>query len=147
MSAQRKYNSTSEAEIRALAAEGLGFPQMAAKLNVPLGALRITASLLGIKSGRGHGDAALPLQAWIDRLAAGETLQELADSHHGTSRQNIHSALNRRGLPTNCRAAVKFKALQAQKESARVTQLAECLTRNQTVAGSIPAPGSNTVVA
>ncbi len=117
MARPRKHPATSEAEIRALAAEGLTFPQMAEKLNVPIGALRTTASVLGIKSGRGHGDAALPLQAWIDRLAAGETLQELADSHHGTSRQNVYSALARRGLPTSCRLAVKFKALQASKQA------------------------------
>jgi len=117
MARPRKYATTSEAEIRALAAEGLTFPQMAAKLNVPLGALRITASMLGIKSGRGHGDSALPLQQWIDRLAAGATLQELADAHHGVSRQSIHAALYRRGLPTSCRLAVKFKALQDSKQA------------------------------
>jgi hypothetical protein len=113
----RKYATTSEAEIRALAAEGLTFPKMAERLNVPLGALRITASMLGIKSGRGHGDSALPLQQWVDRLAAGATLDELAQEHHGTSRQNIHAALARRGLPTSCRLAVKFKALQASKQA------------------------------
>ena len=139
----RKYATTSEAAIRALAAEGLNFVQMAEKLNVPIGALRTTASVLGIKSGRGHGDTALPLQEWIDRLAAGDTLDELAKDHHGTSRQNIRSALARRGLPTSCRLAVKFKALQAQKESARVAQSAEHLTRNQLAAGSTPAPGTN----
>ena len=117
MSRPRKYAVTSEAEIRALAAEGLNFVQMAEKLNVPVGALRITASMLGIKSGRGHGDAALPLQEWIDQLAAGATLDEIGKAHHGTSRQNIYSALERRGLPTSCRLAVKFKALQASKQS------------------------------
>ena len=117
MARPRKYATTSEAEIRALAAEGLTFPQMAEKLNVPIGALRTTASVLGIKSGRGKGDEALPLQAWIDRLAAGATLQEVADSHHGVSRQAIYSALDRRGLPTSCRLAVKFKALQASKQA------------------------------
>ena len=144
MARPRKHPATSEAEIRALAAEGLTFPQMAEKLNVPIGALRTTASVLGIKSGRGHGDAALPLQEWVDRLAAGATLDEIGKAHHDTSRQNIYSALSRRGLPTNCRAAVKFEALQAQKESARVAQLAEHLTRNQLAAGSSPAPGANT---
>lgn len=117
MARPRKYATTSEAEIRALAAEGLNFVQMAEKLNVPIGALRTTASVLGIKSGRSHGDTALPLQEWIDRLAAGDTLDELAKDHHGTSRQNIHSALARRGLPTSCRLAVKFKALQASKQA------------------------------
>ena len=117
MASPRKYATTSEAEIRALAAEGLTFPQMAERLNVPIGALRTTASTLGIKSGRGHGDAALPLQEWVDRLAAGATLDEIGKAHHDTSRQNIYNALSRRGLPTNCRAAVKFKALQASKQA------------------------------
>lgn len=141
MAATRKYATTSEAEIRALAAEGMNFPQMAAKLNVPLGALRITASLLAIKSGRGQ-DASMPVHRWVDELAAGATLDELGKAHgRGVTRQSIHNALKRRGLPTNMRAAVKFKA--AQKESARVAQSAEHLTRNQLVAGSIPAPGTN----
>ena len=147
MTRPRKYAPTSEAEIRALCAEGLTFVQIAERLAVPVGPLRTVASLLGIKSGRGHGDSALPLQQWIDELAAGATLDDVAKAHHGTARQNIHAALKRRGLPTNCRAAVKFKALQAQKESARVAQSAEHLTRNQLVAGSIPAPGANTVEA
>lgn len=117
MSRARKYATTSEAEIRALAAEGLTFPKMAERLNVHIGALRTTASLLGIKSGRGHGNTALPLQEWIDRLAAGATLEEIGQSFHGTSRQNIQAALSRRGLPSSCRAAVKFKALQASKQA------------------------------
>ena len=110
MSRPRKYATTSEAEILALCAQGLTFVQIAEKLNLPIVALRGAASLLGIKSGRGHGDAALPLQQWVDRLAGGATLQELATDHHGVSRQAVFMALRRRGLPTNCRAAVKFKA-------------------------------------
>jgi hypothetical protein len=117
MSRTSKYATTSEAEIRALAAEGLNFSQIAERLNVHVGALRTAASVLGIKSGRGHGDSALPLQQWIDRLAAGETLEEIGRSYHNTSRQNIQSALSRRGLPSSCRAAVKFKALQASKQA------------------------------
>ena len=115
--AKRKYATTSEAEIRALTAEGLNFVQIAERLNLHVTALRVTASVLGIKSGRGHGDSALPLQQWIDRLAAGATLDELAKDHHGTSRQNVYGALARRGLPTSCRLAVKFKALQASKQA------------------------------
>lgn len=57
MSRPRKYATTSEAEIRALCAEGLTFPQIAARLNVPLIPLRNAASLLGIASGRGHETA------------------------------------------------------------------------------------------
>ena len=114
MSRPRKYATTSEAEIRALAAEGLTFPKMAEKLNVPIGSLRIAASLLGIKSGRGSGEAALPLQQWVDRLAEGATLHEIAAGHSGgVTRQAIYVALHRRGLPTSCRLAVKFKAAQA----------------------------------
>lgn len=111
----RKYSSTSEAEIRALAADGLGFPQMAAKLNVPLGALRITASLLGIKSGRGQENS-MPLQEWIDALADGKTLREIGAKHgRGVKPQAIHNNLARRGLPTNKCAARIFKELQAHK--------------------------------
>lgn len=141
MSRPRKYAVTSEAEIRALAAEGLTFPQMAERLNVPLVALRNCASLLGIKSGRGQ-ELNMPVHRWVDELAAGATLDELGKAHgRGVTRQSIHNALKRRGLPTTMRAAVKFKA--AQNESARVAQSAEHLTRNQLVAGSIPAPGTN----
>ena len=118
----RKYATTSEAEIRALCAQGLTFVQIAEKLDLPIAALRTTASLLGIKSGRGHGDGALPLQQWVDRLAGGATLQELATDHHNTSRQNVYAALRRHGLPTNCRAAVKFKAAQTTNNPARVAQ-------------------------
>lgn len=142
MSAARKYSTTSEAELRSLTEQGLTFVQIAERLNLEISMLRATACTLGIKSGRGR-DESLPLQSWVDRLAAGETLQELADSHNGCSRQAIYQALNRRGLPTNCRLAVKFKALQAQKNTAQVAQLAEHLTRNQLVAGSIPALGTN----
>lgn len=117
MSATRKYSSTSEAEIRALAAEGLTFPQMAERLNVPLNALRITASLLAIKSGRGQ-EAAMPVHRWVDELATGATLDELGKAHgRGVTRQSIHNALKRRGLPTNTRAAVKWKAAQASKQA------------------------------
>lgn len=117
MSAQRKYNSTSEAEIRALAAQGLTFPKMAERLNVPLQSLRIAASLLAIKSGRGQ-EATMPVHRWVDELAAGATLDELGKAHgRGVSRQSVHNALKRRGLPTNMRAAVKFKAQQASQQA------------------------------
>lgn len=113
MSRPRKYAVTSEAEIRALAAEGLTFPKMAERLNVPLGSLRIAASLLGIKSGRGQ-EFNMPALRWVDELAAGATLDEIGKAHgRGVSRQAIYVALQRRGLPTNCRAAVKWKAEQA----------------------------------
>lgn len=113
MSRPRKYAVTSEAEIRALAAEGLTFPKMAERLNVPLVSLRIAASLLGIKSGRGL-EFNMPALRWVDELAAGATLDEIGKAHgRGVSRQAIYVALQRRGLPTNCRAAVKWKAEQA----------------------------------
>lgn len=115
MSRPRKYATTSEAEIRALCAEGLTFPQIAARLNVPLIPLRNAASLLGIASGRGH-ETNMPVNRWVDELAAGATLDEIGKAHgRGVTRQSIHNALKRHGLPTNARAAVKFKALQAQK--------------------------------
>lgn len=111
----RKYATTSEAEIRGLTAQGMTFVQIAAKLNVPIGSLRTTACVLGIKSGRGHDSASLPLHAWIDHLAAGGTLDEIATDRKLTP-QAIQQHLSRRGLPSSCRAAVKFKALQASKQ-------------------------------
>ena len=118
MARPRKHPATSEAEIRALAAEGLTFPQMAEKLNVPIGALRTTASVLGIKSGR-RQESNMPALRWVDELAAGATLDELGKAHgRGVSRQAIYVALQRRGLPTNMRAAIKWKtAQQASKQA------------------------------
>lgn len=115
MSRARKYATTSEAEIRALAAEGLNFVQMAERLNVSVLALRNCASVLGIKSGRGQA-ASLPLQEWIDALADGKKLSAIGATHgRGVKAQAIHNALSRRGLPTNKCAARIFKELQAHK--------------------------------
>lgn len=126
MSRPRKYATTSEAEIRALCAEGLTFPQIAARLNVALIPLRNAASLLGIASGRGH-ETNMPVGRWVDELAAGATLDELGKAHgKGVTRQSIHNALKRRGLPTNTRAAVKFKAQQASKLSPICPQCPNC---------------------
>ena len=118
MARPRKHPATSEAEIRALAAEGLTFPQMAEKLNVQVAALRCTASVLGIKSGR-RQESNMPALRWVDELAAGATLDELGKAHgRGVSRQAIYVALQRRGLPTNMRAAIKWKtAQQASKQA------------------------------
>ena len=113
----RKYATTTEAEIRALTAQGLTFVQIAEKLNVHINSLRQAASLLGIRSGYGaRGRETVPADVWIDRLAMGDTLDEIAASDD-TTRQNVHQHLFRRGLPTTCRAAVKFKALQASKQT------------------------------
>lgn len=115
MARPRKFATTSEAEIRALAAEGLNFVQMAERLNVPVIALRNCASLLGIKSGRGQENS-MPLQEWIDALADGKTLREIGAKHGlGVKPQAIHNNLARRGLPTNKCAARIFKELQAHK--------------------------------
>lgn len=117
MAATRKYAVTSEAEIRALAAEGLTFPQMAERLNVHLQSLRIAASLLGVKSGRSQ-ESKMPALRWVDALASGSTLDELGAAHgRGVTRQSIHNALKRRGLPTNKADALAFKALQASKQA------------------------------
>ena len=113
--APRKYNTTTEAELRALVDEGLNWVQIAERLNLEVSMLRATACTLGIKSGYGlRGREIVPLDVWIGKLAAGGTLEEIAAAG-GTTRQNVHQHLYRRGLPTTCRAAVKFKALQAQK--------------------------------
>ena len=136
----RKYATTTEAEIRSLTEQGLTFVKIAEKLNLNVQSLRQAASLMGIKSGRLHSET-LPLAEWVDALANGSTLQEIADPR-AISRQSVYTCLARRGLPTNCRAAVKFKALQASKQQAPVAQLVEqplCMVQ---VAGSIPARGS-----
>ena len=113
--APRKYATTSEAELRALVAEGLNWVQIAERLNLEVSMLRATACTLGIKSSYGlRGREVLPRDAWIGKLAAGDTLEEIAAAD-GITRQNVHQHLHRRGLPTTCRAAVKFKALQAQR--------------------------------
>ena len=113
--APRKYNTTTEAELRALVADGLNWVQIAERLNLEVSMLRATACTLGIKSSYGlRGRGPLPLDTWIDKLAAGDTLEEIAAAD-GITRQNVHQHLHRRSLPTTCRAAVKFKALQAQR--------------------------------
>lgn len=100
MSAKRKYAYTSEAAIRREAAAGLNFPQIAEKLNVHLQSLRIAASLLGIRSGRGQ-ETSMPVHEWVQRIAAGETMRAIGASHgRGVGPNAIHGALKRRGLPT-----------------------------------------------
>lgn len=69
--------TTSEAELRALAAQGLSFPEMAKLLNLNVDNLRTTASMLGISSGRPH-KASHPVEQWVARIEAGESAASIA---------------------------------------------------------------------
>lgn len=121
MSAVRKYAYTSEAEIRRMVAAGLNFPQIAEKLNVHLNSLRIAASLLGIKSGRGQ-ETTMPATEWVQRIAAGETLRAIGAGHgRGVGPNAIHNALTRRALPTTqaaCIAWCKTNAISSTSQPA-----------------------------
>ena len=110
---KKTFSKTSEAAIRELASQGMGFAQIAAALNVSMTMLRTTACTLGIPSGNGVGRPTVKdaqLIEWIDRLAAGDMLVEIAGSDSDKAKK-IYSLLSGRGLPTTTRAAVKFKAL------------------------------------
>lgn len=113
MSRPRKYATTSEAEIRALCEQGLNFRQIAERLNVNHAGLLQTVCVLGIKSGL-QKPGKHPVDRWVDELAAGGTCKEIAE-REGMKFITVHVTLKRRSLPTTCRAAVLFKAAQAQK--------------------------------
>lgn len=136
MAHPHKYATTSEAEIRALVAEGLNFVKIAERLNVGIHALRTAASLLGIPAAcKAPQRAHLP--GFVTRLCLGDTLDEIGvDS--GLTRQAIHGALKRAGLPTCTRAALRQK-------HAPVAQLAEHPTCKEEATGSIPVGGSKFV--
>jgi hypothetical protein len=112
MSRPRKYATTSEAEIRALVAEGLKFPEIAKRLNVQLGVLRTAASLLGIKSPCNYGGVA---KVDFEQFVSGKTIAEIAAAR-GVSRQSVHLGLARAKLPSNSAALVKY--LLAEKKAA-----------------------------
>lgn len=113
MSKPRKYAATSEAEIRALCAQGLNFTQIAQRLSVSLSGLRMAANVLGIKSGD-QRPGNHPVGRWVDELEAGGDCKEIAE-RDGMKLITVYATLKRKGLPTTCRAAVLFKAAQAQK--------------------------------
>lgn len=131
-----RYSTTSEAEIRALVAEGLNFVQIAEKLNLNIIALRQVGCVLGITSAyrrdakRRHFD----LDAWVQRLERGASLQEIANDE-GITREYVNQTLRKAGRPTCMRAAVKAKC-------AAVAQSAEHPTCKGQVGGSMPSGGS-----
>ncbi len=131
---ERKYKTTTEAEIRALVDQGLTIVVVAQRLGVCLSLLRAAISVLGIKSKRAMRGDDPRLLAWVDRLAAGDSLQEIA-TEEGITRQYVHQLLRKHKLPTCTRAAVKAK-------HAPVAQLVEQPPCMVPVAGSIPARGS-----
>ena len=114
---KKTYSKTSEAAIRELASQGMGYERIADQLNVSRMMLRATACTLGISLGKGAGRLTVQdaqLTEWIDRLAAGDLVAEIAGENANMAKK-IYSRLSIRGLPTTTRAAVKFKALQASK--------------------------------
>lgn len=103
--ATRKYNTTTEAEIRKLVGEGLKFPAIAERLGVNLYALRQGASLLGIKSPTGTANPRASRE-YLASIARGETLHEIA-ARFGVTSQAVRAALKRNGLPTTANAYLK----------------------------------------
>ena len=132
-------STTSEAELRALCAEGLNFVQIAERLNLNLQALRTTCCVLGIRSGDyrggGHKYSMDVLLGWVERLSRGDSIGDIARDE-GCSRENVNALLRRSGLPSSIRAAVKAK-------HAAVAQSVEQAPCSGLVAGSIPAGGTN----
>ncbi len=106
----RRYSTTSEAEIRALVADGLNFVQIAQKLNLNLPASRQVACVLGIASAHRASSKRIrfDLDAWVLRLERGASLQEIADDE-GVTRQYVSQLLRSTGMPSCMRAALKAK--------------------------------------
>ncbi len=106
--AARKYKTTTEAEIRALVDQGLTIVVVAERLGVNINALRAALTVLGIKSKRAVRADDPRLIDWVDRLAVGDSLQEIATSE-GVTRQYVNQLLRRHKLPSCTRAAVKAR--------------------------------------
>ncbi len=105
--------TTSEAEIRALCAEGLNFRQIAERLNLNVQALYQACSVLGIRSPDPRGCVGRErsmeqLLGWVERLECGDNPADIARDE-GCSRNNVQKLLRYAGLPTGVRAAVKAK--------------------------------------
>lgn len=139
----RKYNTTSEAEIRALVDQGLSFVEIASRLGICLSQLRAGASLLGIRRKRVNGVGSVGvgnkwsrelLLDFVERMTRGESLHVFA-AEHGVSRQAVYIFLQRAGLPTSVIAAVRAKHAAIAQSAERPLCMGE-------VAGSIPAGGS-----
>lgn len=118
MTRKARAATTTEAELRALVTAGLTWVQASEKTGVNVRELRLVASVLGIKSayasGTYGGRSAICADEAVRMLAKGATLQEVA-AEFGVSKQAVSTKLKRHGLPTSCRAAVKYQAQQAAK--------------------------------
>lgn len=106
--ASRKYGTTTLPQILALRDQGLNWLEVADRLNVRPDALRALASVLGIKGAMTAAVASYPVKQWVQRLARGDTAQDIAQSH-GIPRRRVYSVLRARGLPTTCREAIKAR--------------------------------------
>lgn len=108
----RKTRTTSEAEIRALVAEGLNWPQCAERLGVNVSLLRNAASFLGIEGAGKRGSTSglddNERSKAVAMLGSGLTMEEAAKTLNvrcGT----LRASLERHKLPTTCRAAIIAK--------------------------------------
>lgn len=95
--------TTTEAELRALFDQGLTINEVADRLGIARNIISATASALGINA------RSVELMGYVSKLEAGSTLKEIAVCA-GLSTTGIFNALQRAGLPTCTRAAIKAKA-------------------------------------
>lgn len=107
--AARRYSTTTLPAILAMRDQGRNWSEIAKRLNVSPDTLRSAMSLLGIKGAVQAKTAQYPVREWVQRLALGDTVPEIASSH-GLSRMAVYGVLRHRGLPTTCRAAIKARA-------------------------------------
>lgn len=118
--------TTTEAELRACVAQGMTWVDVANKTGITAGRIRTAASVLGIRSAQGTTsfhigeERAERMVEWVDRLAQGDTRQEIAAAE-GISKQAVSFALRKAGLPTTCRAAVLFKRAKAKPPASAAT--------------------------
>ena len=122
-----------ESQLRDYAAAGLSWFDVSKLTGINDQYLMCAARVLGIQSGYRNRKSRFDLAAIVKRLAAGERLAAIA-RELDVRGNTLYVALLRAGLPTTPGQAI---------EQARVAQSAEQLTRNEPVAGSIPAPGPN----
>jgi hypothetical protein len=121
---ERKYNTTSEAAIRALFGKGIGFVDVAKQLGVSIHQLRAAASLLGIRARpeTDHGaERKRKASIYLGGIARGETMEEIA-AHFGVTRQTVCNTLKAEGLPTSARAYLKSTAKLANPTTDRVAR-------------------------
>lgn len=102
--------TTSEAQIRALVAQGKKFPEIAEELGVNVFNLRSACCVLGIKSPTRTASA----HSFYEGIKAGLTVREIA-AEHDVSATTVTNTLRRAGLPTSGQAFLKA---QAQKKAA-----------------------------